>query len=238
MADLIAYLGVQHLLLFILAGWVLNLTPGPDVFYMVTHALKGGWRAGTVAAAGIFAGCLVHVLAATVGLSALVASSATAFTVIKLLGAAYLVYVGLKMLMSKSVKSIDAMDAINSVADEAVNTPAKAKNGTVFAQIDLKKVFLQGFWTNVLNPKVALFFLAFLPQFIAPNVAHPSLAFLALGILFNVSAVPVSMAYVLLAAWLGQRASLVQRSMHLLERAAGAVFMVFGVKLALTELPH
>jgi threonine/homoserine/homoserine lactone efflux protein len=225
-------LGIQHLTLFILAGWALNLTPGPDVFYMVTHALKGGWRAGTVAAAGIFAGCLVHVAAATVGLSALIASSTTAFTILKVVGAVYLVYVGFKMFMSKP------SDAINNIAIEAINTPATAKNISNLSKNDLKKVFLQGFWTNVLNPKVALFFLAFLPQFIAPNSAHPTLAFFTLGIVFNVSAIPINMGYVLLAAWLKQRAGVAQRSMHWLERAAGAIFMGFGVKLALTELPH
>lgn len=231
MADL----GIQHLALFILAGWALNLTPGPDVFYMVTHALKGGWRAGMVAAAGIFAGCLVHVAAATVGLSALVASSATAFTVLKVAGAAYLVYVGFKMLTSKPIQF---NIATNNIADEAINTPTTAKNTSNLSKNELKKVFLQGFWTNVLNPKVALFFLAFLPQFIAPNSAHPSLAFLTLGIVFNVSAIPINIGYVLLAAWLKQRAGVVQRSMHWLERVAGAVFIGFGVKLALTELPH
>jgi threonine/homoserine/homoserine lactone efflux protein len=231
MADL----GIHHLTLFILTGWALNLTPGPDVFYMVTHALKGGWRAGTVAAAGIFAGCLVHVFAATVGLSALIASSAMAFTVIKYLGAAYLVYVGFKMLTSKPIQF---NNAINNIAVKATNTPSSDEISSILAKNAYKKVFLQGFWTNVLNPKVALFFLAFLPQFIMPNTAHPSLAFLALGILFNVSAIPINMGYVLLAAWLKQRAGVVQRSMHWLERVAGAVFMVFGVKLALTELPH
>jgi threonine/homoserine/homoserine lactone efflux protein len=231
MADL----GIHHLTLFILTGWALNLTPGPDVFYMVTHALKGGWRAGTVAASGIFAGCLVHVLAATVGLSALIASSATAFTAIKYLGAAYLVYVGFKMLTSKPIQF---NIAINNIAAQAINTPASDELIVNLAINDYKKVFLQGFWTNVLNPKVALFFLAFLPQFITPNSAHPSLAFLTLGIVFNVSAIPINMGYVLLAAWLKQRAGAVQRSMHGLERVAGAVFMGFGVKLALTELPQ
>ena len=228
-------LGIHNLALFILAGWALNLTPGPDVFYMVTHALKGGWRAGTVAAAGIFAGCLVHVAAATVGLSALVAASSTAFTIVKFMGAAYLVYVGFKMLTSKPV---NVTNAINNIADEAINTPATAINTFVFSNNELKKVFLQGFWTNVLNPKVALFFLAFLPQFIAPNSTHPSLAFLTLGILFNVSAIPINMGYVLLAAWLKQRAGVVQHSLHGLERIAGAVFIGFGAKLALTDLPR
>jgi threonine/homoserine/homoserine lactone efflux protein len=231
MADI----GIHHLTLFILTGWALNLTPGPDVFYMVTHALKAGWRAGTVAAAGIFAGCLVHVFAATVGLSALIASSATAFTIIKYLGAAYLVYVGFKMLTSKPIQF---NNAINNIAAKAVNTPSSDQKVPDFVKSDYKKVFLQGFWTNVLNPKVALFFLAFLPQFIVPNTAQPSLAFLALGILFNVSAIPVNMGYVLLAAWVSQRAALMQRGMHWLERVAGAVFVGFGVKLTLTELPN
>lgn len=236
MADL----GIQHLALFILAGWALNLTPGPDVFYMVTHALKGGWRAGTVAAAGIFAGCLVHVLAATVGLSALIASSVAAFTVIKYLGAAYLVYVGFKMFTSKPIqlKSVINVYAINNIAVKLVNTPAIDAMASNLPKNDYKKVFLQGFWTNVLNPKVALFFLAFLPQFIIPNTPHPSLAFLALGILFNISAIPINMGYVILAAWVSQHAAILQRSMHWLERVAGAVFMGSGVKLALTELPH
>jgi RhtB (resistance to homoserine/threonine) family protein len=216
-------LGIQNLWLFILAGWALNLTPGPDVFYMVTHSLKSGWRAGAVAAAGITAGCFVHVAAATVGLSAIITASATAFTVLKWVGAAYLVYVGWQMLTSK-------LDIATSqfIAKEEVNSWANS-------HIDYKKVFLQGFWTNVLNPKVALFFLAFLPQFISPTAAQPWLAFLALGVLFNVNAIPVNLGYVTLAAWVSQRAGVVQRSLHWLERAAGALFIGFGVKLALSE---
>ena len=228
MADL----GIHHLTLFILTGWALNLTPGPDVFYMVNHALKGGWRAGTVATAGIFSGCLVHVFAATVGLSALIASSATAFTVVKVLGAAYLVYVGFKMLTSKPIQF---KSAINIIATKAINTTATDEISSNWAKNDYKKVFLQGFWINVLNPKVALFFLAFLPQFILPNTALPSLAFLALGILFNVSAIPINMGYVLLAAWVSQRAALMQRGMLWLEQAAGALFVGFGIKLAPSE---
>ena len=216
-------LGIHNLALFVLTGWALNLTPGPDVFYMVTHALKNGWRAGTIAVAGICAGCLVHVAAATVGLSALVAASATAFTVLKWVGAAYLVYVGFKMLTSKADPN-----AINNIAARAYSTD-------VTGQFSYRKVFLQGFWTNTLNPKVALFFLAFLPQFISPSAAHPSLAFLFLGVLFIINSIPINMGYVLLAAWVSQRAGVVQRSLHWLERVAGAVFIGFGVKLALSE---
>ncbi len=220
MADL----GIQNIGLFILAGWALNLTPGPDVFYMITHALKSGWRAGAVAAAGITAGCFVHVAAATVGLSAIITASATAFTVIKWIGAAYLVYVGWGMLTSK------APDA-NSL-DHPLAASAQLEPST---QTNYRKIFMQGFYTNVLNPKVALFFLAFLPQFISPTAAQPWLAFLVLGVLFNVNAIPVNLGYVTLAAWVSQRATALQHGMHWLERAAGVLFIGFGIKLALSE---
>jgi RhtB (resistance to homoserine/threonine) family protein len=216
-------LGIHNLWLFILAGWALNLTPGPDVLYMVTHGLKSGWRAGVAAVAGISAGCLVHVAAATVGLSALITASATAFTVLKWVGAAYLVFVGWQMLRSQPSPS-----AMNSIAVCADNTPA---NG----QFDYKNVFRQGFLTNVLNPKVALFFLAFLPQFISPASANTSLAFLFLGLLFILNSVPINLGYVFLAAWVSQRATALQRGMVWLERAAGALFIGFGIKLALSE---
>jgi RhtB (resistance to homoserine/threonine) family protein len=216
-------LGIQNIWLFILAGWALNLTPGPDVFYMVTHSLKSGWRAGAVAAAGITAGCFVHVAAATVGLSALITASSTAFTVLKWAGAAYLVYVGWQMLSSKT-----NLDAIDSVA-------APALFHWSVGQKDYKKIFKQGFLTNLLNPKVALFFLAFLPQFISPTSAHPTLAFLFLGVLFILNSIPVGLGYVSLAAWVSQRTTALQRGMRWLERVAGAMFIGFGIKLALSE---
>lgn len=222
MADL----GIQNIGLFILAGWALNLTPGPDVFYMITHALKSGWRAGAVAAAGITAGCFVHVAAATVGLSAIITASATAFTVIKWIGAAYLVYVGWNMLTSKA-------SAVNPLTNAAA--PSGLQRSTAAAQANYRKIFTQGFYTNVLNPKVALFFLAFLPQFISPTAAQPWLAFLALGVLFNVNAIPVNLGYVTLAAWVSQRSAVLQGGMHWLERAAGTLFIGFGIKLALSE---
>lgn len=213
-------LGIQSLWLFILAGWALNLTPGPDVFYMMTHALKSGWRAGAVAASGITTGCFVHIAAATVGLSALITASSTAFGVIKWIGAAYLVYVGWNMLRSKA---------------PGANPLAVSSEVTPLTKANYRKIFMQGFYTNVLNPKVALFFLAFLPQFISPSASQPWLAFLALGVLFNVNAIPVNLAYVTLAAWLSQRSTVLQRSMHWLERAVGVVFVGFGFKLALGE---
>ncbi|BDT69608.1 homoserine/homoserine lactone efflux protein [Comamonadaceae bacterium OS-1] len=218
-------LGINHLPLFILSGWLLNLTPGPDVFYILSNGLRGGWRAGVVAAFGITAGCFVHIFAAAVGVSALITASATAFTVLKWLGAAYLVWVGIQML--RAPKPTDATDSVAAHAHPASTGGLKS----------LKKVFLQGFWTNALNPKVALFFLAFLPQFITPGAQQPTLAFLLLGLLFNLNAVPINLGYALLAAWAAQRMGAVRRGMHWLERCAGALFVGFGIKLALSAKP-
>jgi threonine/homoserine/homoserine lactone efflux protein len=215
---------IDQLLLFIAAGLLLNLTPGPDVLYVVSSGLRGGSRAGVVAALGITAGCFVHIFAATVGVSALMAASATAFTVLKWLGAAYLVYVGVRLLLSKPES------AIKLEAGRAHSTGAKG-------QIDYKSIFLRGFWTNALNPKVALFFLAFLPQFIAPSMDNKPLAFLLLGLLFNFNGMWVNVGWGLLAAWLSKRVDAVQRGMHWLDRMAGAMFITFGLKLALTDNP-
>lgn len=214
-------LGLDHLGLFVLAGWLLNLTPGPDVLYIVTNALRGGFRAGVVATLGISAGCFVHVLAAALGVSALMAASSAAFTVLKWVGALYLLYVGLQLLLSKPVNTM------NSVAACAINTGATS----------LKTIFFKGFWTNALNPKVALFFLAFVPQFIAPGAANKPLAFGLLGVLFTVNALPINFGYALLGGWAARRLTLVQRGMHGLERVAGVMFVGFGLKLALTDNP-
>jgi len=218
---MLAELGIEHLGLFVLSGWLLNLTPGPDVLYIVSNALRGGVRAGVVAAFGITAGCFVHIVAAGLGVSALMAASATAFTVLKWAGAAYLLYVGIRLLLSK------AENAIKLEAVAAIDTGARGLNG----------IFLNGFWTNALNPKVALFFLAFVPQFIAPGSAHPAAAFLVLGVLFNLNAIPINLGYALVAGWAAQRTAWVQQGMHWLDRVAGALFVGFGIKLALSAAP-
>jgi threonine/homoserine/homoserine lactone efflux protein len=215
---------IDQLLLFIPAGLLLNLTPGPDVLYVVSNALRGGARVGMVAALGITAGCFVHIFAAAVGVSALMAASSTAFNLLKWLGAAYLVYVGLRLVISKPTS------AIQLEANDAVFTRARGLNS-------LRNVFLRGFWTNALNPKVALFFLAFLPQFIVPSMDNKPLAFLLLGLLFNFNGMWVNICWALAAAWLAGRVEAVQRGMHWLDRVAGAMFLGFGVKLALTDNP-
>lgn len=210
----------HHLLLFIAAGWLLNLTPGPDVLCIVRHALRGGARSGILAGLGITAGCFVHVAAAAVGVGALLAASATAFNVLKWVGAAYLAYTGLRLLFARAGASPLA---------QAQATPLGAPAAP-------RRVFLDGFWTNVLNPKVALFFLAFVPQFIAPGTAHAAWVFVALGVLFNLNAIPVNVGWALAAAWMARRAR-VQRGLAWLDRVAGVLFIGFGLRLAWSENP-
>ncbi|TWO68304.1 LysE family translocator [Caenimonas sedimenti] len=209
----------QHLMLFIAAGVLLNLTPGPDVLYIVSNSLRSGVRAGVVGGLGVTAGCFVHVFAAALGVSALLATSAFAFTVLKWAGAAYLLWIGVKLLLARA--------------------PTQAANLHALAQqqpASLRAVFLGGFWTNVLNPKVAIFFLAFVPQFIAPETDNKALAFILLGTLFNVNSIPVNSGWALAAGWMARRES-VQRGMHWLDRVAGLMFIGFGVRLALSDNP-
>jgi threonine/homoserine/homoserine lactone efflux protein len=215
---------VQHLGWFVLAGWLLNLTPGPDVLYIVTNGLRQGTRAGLVAALGITAGCFVHVFAAALGVGALLALSATAFTVLKWAGAAYLVWMGLRLWRSGAPKGWH----VDAPATDAPVAPVG---------LPYRTVFFTGFWTNVLNPKVAIFFLAFVPQFIAPGAPNATLAFIGLGVLFNLNALPINCAYALLSAWVAKRVDAVQRGMHWMDRVAGTLFIAFGARLALTHAP-
>ena len=212
----------SSLLMFIVAGWLLNLTPGPDVLYIVRHAMRQGVRAGMVAALGIVSGCFVHVLAAALGVGALLAASATAFTVLKWAGAAYLVWMGVKLLLARPGTSpmLAASTAENAAATEV---------------LPLWRIWRQGFLTNVLNPKVALFFLAFVPQFIDPHSEHKLLAFVLLGLIFNLNSLPINFGYAWLAAWASRRLALVQHALRWMDRAAGLLFIGFGAKLAASD---
>src|SRR4051812_44661796 len=127
----------HQLSLFIAAGWLLNLTPGPDVLYIVTTSLRSGAKAGVIAGLGITAGCFVHVFAAALGVGALLAASATAFAALKWLGAAYLLWMGLRLLLARGTRESQDLQAL------AASQPP----------VPLRAVFLGGFWTNVLNPK-------------------------------------------------------------------------------------
>ena len=209
--------GTHDLALFIVSGLLLNIAPGPDSLLIVTRSVAQGWRAGSAAALGICTGTFVHIFAAALGLSAVLATSATAFTVVKIIGAAYLVYVGIGLLLSRSAQSADA----------AALVPAPA--------LPYRKIFLQGFLTNVLNPKVALFFLAFVPQFIAPEAPNKALAFVALGLLFNFNSLLWCQFLALSTGVASRRTQLSDSAARWATRLIGAVFIGLGVKLAFAD---
>jgi threonine/homoserine/homoserine lactone efflux protein len=202
-------LPIHDLPLFVAAGLLLNLTPGPDMMFVAVNSAVHGRRAGVMASLGVGAGCVLHMVLATVGLSALLATSALAFEIVKWLGAIYLAWVGIGMLRGRS------------------GEPATR------AQAAPRHVFWQGALTNALNPKVALFFLAFLPQFIIPGVSGEAAAFLFLGSLFNLGGTAVNVAVALLTSVARFRSAAGPRLGAWLQRAAGALFVGLGVKLAL-----
>lgn len=213
----------DSLLWFVLAGLLLNLTPGPDVVYVVSSALRGGVRSGWVAALGISAGCLVHVGLAAWGLGAVLAASPKAFGLLRWAGAAYLVWMGVRLWMA-------SFQSEKTIAEQPIaNGDSELKS--------LNQVFLNGCWTNMLNPKVALFFLAFVPQFIGPGVTHKTGAFLALGTLFSVNGALVNMAWAWVAAWAARRVSLRRSAMAWLDRLSGTLFIGFGWRLGLADAP-
>ena len=207
-------LGTQNLFMFMLAGLLLNMTPGADTLYIVGRSAAQGCRAGIVAALGIGAGCTIHILAATIGLSAILAASSTAFTVVKWMGAGYLAYMGISMLFSRS-------------------KPASGQEKLSTAP--LRQIFWKGCITNALNPKVALFFLAFLPQFIAPDAPQKYLSMLFLGLIFNFNGT----LWNLFIAWSSARLSAKLKASETvskwLNRTCGGLFIYFSVKLALSK---
>ncbi|MEJ7669915.1 MAG: LysE family translocator [Casimicrobiaceae bacterium] len=202
--------GTTDLALFVVSGLLLNVTPGPDTMYILGRSATHGRRGGTVAALGIAAGCFVHILGVALGLSALLAASATAFIIIKWVGAGYLIYIGIALLCTRP---------------DIVEPPPAQRAAT------LRTVFWQGFLTNVLNPKVALFFLAFLPQFIAPDAPNKTMAFLFLGLIFNCNGT----LWNLLVAWSAAAVAKHLRGSNnvalWVNRTVGALFVYFGVKL-------
>lgn len=211
-------LAIHDLPLFLAAALLVNLTPGPDMLFVAGSSAAQGQRAGVMAALGVGAGCLLHVALAAVGLSALLAASATAFGVVKWVGAVYLVWVGITMLRAAAARA----ERASAMLPQGVSR--------------VSRVFWQGAWTNALNPKVALFFLAFLPQFIVPGAPHQALSFLTLGLVFTAGGVAVNLGVALLTDRL--RAGLAGRGGSArvgswLKRAAGVLFVGLGLKLAL-----
>jgi threonine/homoserine/homoserine lactone efflux protein len=207
-------LGIHELWLFVISGVLLNISPGPDTAYIVGRSVQMGWRGGAAAALGISCGCLVHVFGAAIGLSALLMASSAAFTAIKWAGAAYLCFIGVTMMLARQRPPADDAAAIGSAA------------------ISLRQVFWQGALTNVLNPKVALFFLALLPQFVAADAPHKAVAFLLLGMIFITSGTLWCFGLAAFAARAAGRIRQSGQAVLWINRALGGLFVYLGVRIA------
>ena len=195
---------------FVLAALALLLVPGPAVLYIVARSMQHGRRAGLVSVLGIHVGSLVHISAATLGLSALVLSSAVAFTAVKIAGAVYLIGLGLWTLFSSRAE------------------PDVALGG----ERNLRRAFAQGIVVNVLNPKTALFFLAFLPQFVDPNAAHPAVQIAFLGVLFVLLGLVTDSLWALAAGTAGGMLRRSRRFVRTQRYVTGTVYIGLGVATA------
>jgi threonine/homoserine/homoserine lactone efflux protein len=207
--------GVSDFGFFVVAVLLLNATPGPDTAYILGRSIAQGRAAGLVSALGISVGCCVHALASALGLSAILAASATAFAMIKLAGGAYLVYLGMRMLLARPATG-EQVEAVRDLRS-------------------LKTIFWQALATNVLNPKVILFFLAFIPQFVQADSSHKTTAFLLLGLAFAVISLAWNSGTACLAGMLALRAGRSPKAKLWLERIVGGTFVALGVRLALTR---
>jgi threonine/homoserine/homoserine lactone efflux protein len=203
----------HSLLLFVAAGLLLNVTPGPDLLYILGRSVGQGRAAGVVSAIGIGAGCVFHVLAATFGLSALLLALPHAYDLVRWAGAGYLVVLGVR----------------------ALRAPGGALEAKALAPVSPRRIFVQGALTNVLNPKVALFFLAFLPQFADPARGALWSQLLLLGAIFAVNGTLVCVAFAVFASGVGGWLRTRYGVSRLLERATGGLFVALGIRLALLE---
>ena len=207
--------GIENFIAFLIAGVLLNLTPGSDTMYVLGRSISQGRQAGIYSALGIGAGCMFHILLATFGLSIILKESQVLFDFIKYLGAVYLFYMGVRLLINKDKRQFDVtgMDQIP----------------------DLKKVFLSGVITNVLNPKVAIFFIAFLPQFVQKDYHNHALSFFILGLTFNFTGTVWNLILAVFASSMTSKIKENYRIKTWLDRLTGTVFILLGIRLALAR---
>ncbi|MBI6871576.1 LysE family translocator [Clostridium aciditolerans] len=209
--------GIVNFSVFIITGIILNLTPGADTMYILGNSMSNGKKAGIMSALGISTGCIVHTILAALGLSVILAKSALAFNIIKYLGAAYLVYLGIRSFMSKSSLLIHNGDNEKS---------------------SFKNIYFQGIITNVLNPKVALFFLAFLPQFINPNNTYGALPFLLLGCTFIITGTIWCIILAVFSSYLTGKISEKVGLANSLNKISGIIFVGLGLNLLRAKLSN
>lgn len=202
--------GIKDFGLFIALSWMLIITPGPDIIYVLTRGISNGRKAGLISATGVTLGLLVHTLFAALGLSIILKTSAIAFTVVKLSGAVYLVYLGIKTILEKK--------KINIVKTEVIKT---------------RKIFVQGILSNVLNPKVALFFMAFLPQFITINGHYStSLQLIILGLVFAIFGFIFLIVLGYFSGWVGKQLMRNYAFARRLQNISGMILILLGIRLA------
>ena len=199
-----------QLIAFVLASAILGVTPGPDIIYVVMRGAAQGPRAGLAAAAGLCTGIVAHTLLCVVGLSAVLAASAVAFTVVKLAGAAYLIYLGIRMW--RGGKRLDLSDRAEA--------------------LPLGAIYRQSVVMNLLNPKVALFFLAFLPQFVSPEAGALALQFALLGFIFMIVSFAVLGGAGLAAGQIRRALANSRHGARRVQLAAGGVLILLGLRLA------
>ncbi|MBB5130420.1 threonine/homoserine/homoserine lactone efflux protein [Thermocatellispora tengchongensis] len=209
---------MSAIVIFCGATLALLLVPGPAVLYIVTRSVAQGRTAGLTSVLGIHAGSVVHVAAAALGISALLAASATAFTVVKLLGAAYLIWLGVRKLLARA----------GDGAEEAPAQVAGASNA---------RLFWEGALVNVLNPKTAIFFMAFLPQFVDPHAGPVAPQIMLLGLIWIALGVASDSGYAVLAAFFATRLRRSARARRRLDVGSGVVYISLGATAALTGEP-
>ncbi len=207
--------GIINFEAFLIAGLILNLTPGVDTMYILGRSIAQGKKAGILSALGISTGAVFHIIFATLGLSIILAKSAMAFEIVKYVGAVYLIFLGLKLFFKK--------------------TDGKLELSNEKETANYKKIYFSGIMTNILNPKVALFFLAFLPQFIDPNYVQSSLSFLILGITFLLTGTIWCLILALFASTLSDGLRKNYKMKMWLDKITGGIFVALGIKLALIK---
>ncbi|WP_127532166.1 LysE family translocator [Paenibacillus kobensis] len=201
--------GIEHYPLFLLSGILLNITPGSDTIYILGRTMSQGRSAGMMSVLGIVSGAVAHTMFAAAGLSIILMKSAALFQVMKWAGAGYLIYLGIRSILAKPVSGVNLEDA---------------------ERTKLRRIYVQGFLTNLLNPKVALFYLAFLPQFIQANNDYGALPFFILGLTFITTGTLWCMLLVIGSDLMSRRLRKSSLS-SVLNKASGVIFIGLGIQL-------
>ena len=206
--------GIQNFEAFLIASILLNMVPGVDTFYVLGRSIAQGRMIGIASVCGISGGALFHTVMVAIGLSAIITASATAFLVIKLIGAAYLIYLGFKMFFSDN---------------------HKINNSSSFSSSGFFSAFKQGLLTNALNPKIAMFFLAFLPQFVSPETQSKLLSFFVLGLTFVLTSTIWGLGLAWFSASISGKLRANPSYLNYLNKIAGTILIGIGIRLAVEK---